>query len=78
MFLDSLFISSLIFVNVEYFVKQEDGGNHFKFPEDLANCICLKRREEFKVRLFLLRMEITFDFSSGITPGENINQNGNQ
>lgn len=57
-------------------MKQKDGGNHFKFAEDLANCICFKRWEEFKVRLFVLRMEVTFDFYSGVTPGESINQNG--
>lgn len=41
--LDSLFILSFVFVNVACFMKQEDGGNHLKFTEDLANCVCLKR-----------------------------------
>lgn len=53
---------------------QEGGGNHFKFAEDLASYICLKRWEKYRVRLFLVRIAVTSDFYSHVTPGENINQ----
>ena len=43
-FLDSCLIPSLIFINVACFTKQEDGRNHFKFAEDLANSACLETR----------------------------------
>ena len=43
-FLDSCLIPSLIFINVACFTKQEDGSNHFKFAEDLANSACLETR----------------------------------